>query len=209
MLLFAVHISDGYLHPLALGTGFSIAVVLVAISTWKLHEDEIPRIGVMTAAFFVASLIHLPLGITSAHLLLNGLMGVVLGIRAAIAIAVGLFLQAFLFQHGGLTTLGVNIAIYAIPAMLTGFTFRPVRRLKWLPDFALGCVFGALTATLTVVLNYIVLLTAGQEDWRTLANLVFVAHLPIIAVEAIGVGFTVQYLGKVKPEWVGGSEIIR
>lgn len=35
----------------------------------------------MTAAFFVASLIHVPIGPTSVHLLLNGLLGVVVGRR--------------------------------------------------------------------------------------------------------------------------------
>ena len=35
--------------------------------------------GLLGAAFFVASLIHVPIGFSSAHLILNGLLGVVLG----------------------------------------------------------------------------------------------------------------------------------
>src|SRR5262245_12045248 len=106
--LFAVHLADGVLSDPAWIGGIVNACFLVAFSMWRVGDDEITRIGVMTAAFFVASQIHLPLGVTSAHLLLNGLVGVILGRRAGVAIAVGLFLQAFLFGHGGLTALGMN-----------------------------------------------------------------------------------------------------
>jgi cobalt/nickel transport system permease protein len=200
--LFAVHLADGVLSNPAWVGGYLAAGVLVGFSMWRVREEEIPRIGVMTAAFFVASQIHIPLGVTSAHLLLNGLVGVLLGRRAAVAIVVGLFLQSFLFAHGGLTALGVNVTVYALPAVIAGMLFRPVRRLGWLSDFALGLLFGGTTAIVTVVLNYLILLFAGVEDWQALAWIVLVSHLPIIVVEAIGVGFVVRHLGKVKPEWL-------
>jgi cobalt/nickel transport system permease protein len=200
--LFAVHLADGVLSDPAWIGGLFEAGILVGLSMWRIREDEIPRIGVMTAAFFVASQVHLPFGVTSAHLLLNGLIGVVLGRRAAVAIAVGLFLQAFLFGHGGLTALGVNVTVYALPAMVLGMAFRPIRRSRLLPDFWLGFVFGGLTASITVLLNFIVLMYAGVEDWEALAWLVLFTHVPIVGIEAVGVGFVVQYLGKAKPEWL-------
>lgn len=199
---FAIHLADGTLGPAVAAAGFAATAGLVALSLWGTHEDEIPRIGVLTAAFFVASQVHLPLGGASVHLLLNGLVGVVLGRRAAVAIAVGLFLQAFLFGHGGLTTLGVNVGVYAVPATAAGLLFRPVRRRKVLPDFWLGLVFGGATAAATVLLNFLVLRYGGAEDWSTLARVVLLAHLPVVAVEAVGVGFVTQYLGKVKPDWL-------
>lgn len=199
---FAVHLSDGVLNdPVWIG-GFAATAVLVMISAAGVREEEIPRIGVLTAAFFVASLVYLPLGPTRAHLLLNGLLGVVLGLRAGVAIAVGLALQALLFAHGGLTALGVNVCIYAWPAMLAGVLFRPVRRLRLLPDFPLGMAFGAATAAATVALNYLALRYGGIEDWKVLSWAILAAHVPLIAVEAVGVGFAVRYLGKVKPEWL-------
>src|SRR5262245_40067178 len=127
-MMFAVHISDGVLTVPWVAAGWVVAAVLVSFAAWRVGEAEIPRIGVLTAAFFVASQIHVPLGGVSVHLLLNGLVGVVLGRRAALAITVGLTMQALLFGHGGLTTLGVNISVYAVPAMLTGLTCGPLRR---------------------------------------------------------------------------------
>src|SRR5947209_6162365 len=116
-MIFAVHISDGVLREPVWVCGWFAAAALVAFSGWRVREDEIPRIGVLTAAFFVASQIHVRLGPTSVHLLLNGLLGLVLGRRAPLAIAVGLLLQSLLFEHGGKTTLGVNVVVYSLPAL--------------------------------------------------------------------------------------------
>ena len=42
------------------------------------------------------------------HLILNGLLGMLLGWAAFPSIFVALMLQAILFQYGGITVLGVN-----------------------------------------------------------------------------------------------------
>src|SRR5262249_54207338 len=113
MPLVAVHISAGVLSPLYLAVGFAAVALLMIPAVWRIDEEEVPRIGLLTAAFFVASLIHVRVGVTSVHLLLNGLIGVVVGTRAALAIAVGLGLQALLLGHGGVSTPGVNTSVGA------------------------------------------------------------------------------------------------
>lgn len=87
-------------------------------------EENIPKAALMTAAFFVATWIHIPVPPTSVHLVLNGIMGVVLGWYAVPAIVVGLFLQVVMFQHGGLTTLGVNATMMGVPALLAFGIFQ-------------------------------------------------------------------------------------
>ena len=52
------------------------------------------------------------------HLILNGLLGLLLGWAAFPAILVGLALQALLFQYGGLIVLGVNTFNMAMPAVV-------------------------------------------------------------------------------------------
>src|SRR6516164_7967421 len=129
--LFAVHISDGILAPSWWLAGFGLTILLALIGTWQIRDEEIPRIALLTAAFFVASLIHVRVGSTSVHLLLNGLVGVVLGRRAGLAIPMGLLLQAILMQHGGLTALGVNSCVMALPALLAWQLFRLLQRVPW------------------------------------------------------------------------------
>lgn len=120
--LLAVHLSDGVLvWPWYYGS-IAVALALIVLLSRRVTDEEIPRIGILTAAFFVASLIHVKLGPTSVHLLLNSLVGVLLGTRAILAITVGLVLQAILLGHGGFTALGINTLVIALPALLA----RPI-----------------------------------------------------------------------------------
>jgi cobalt/nickel transport system permease protein len=114
--LWAVHLSDGVLLPAWTWGGFALAGLLFLLGAWRLDEEELPAIALLAAAFFVASQIHVRVGPSSAHLLLNGLVGVVLGRRAALAIGPGLALQALLLGHGGMTALGANVCIMTLPA---------------------------------------------------------------------------------------------
>ena len=131
-MLFAVHISDGVLAWPWLAAGFALAAVLLWLAARRIRDEEIPRVAILSAAFFVSSLIHVRVPPTSIHLLLTGLVGVVLGPRAALAIFVGLLLQVLLFQHGGYWTLGVNTCVMTIPALLCFGLYRMLHRIPWI-----------------------------------------------------------------------------
>ncbi len=200
--LFAVHLSGGGVvtTPWQFG-GFVGAAALVAAAGWRLPESQVPRIGVLTAAFFVASSIPLPLAVlpTTVHPILNGLLGVCLGWRAPLAVAVGLTLHLFLLAHGGLDTLGLNTCIIAVPAVAAAAA-HPLLRRVGVPAFARGVLLGGGAVAGAAVLNYLVLLFGGQEDWTTLARLVLVAHVPVVLIEGFLVGVMVSYVERVKPE---------
>ena len=123
-----MHIPDGFLPPSVAIAGYAVTggvtwYSLCQINREKNSQEKIPKASLLTAAFFLASLIHIPVPPGSIHLVLNGLMGVVLGYYAFPAILIGLFFQAVMFQHGGLSTLGVNAAIMGIPALLAHYIF--------------------------------------------------------------------------------------
>ena len=203
--LWAMHISDGLLTWPWLAGGFAVAGILALFAAWRIRDEEIPQTALLTAAFFVASSIHVRVPPTSVHLLLNGLVGVVLGRRAALAIPVGLFLQAALLGHGGFTTLGINSCIMVLPALLAWQLFAVLRHVPLLKRqwFAIGLLVGLTAALTSVVLNSLVLAWGGVEDWRDLARLVLLAHLPVVAIEGFILGFTIQFLVQVKPEMLG------
>jgi cobalt/nickel transport system permease protein len=276
-LPWAVHISDGVLTGPWLASGFAAMVLLMLAGARRVRDEEIPRIALLTSAFFVASLIHVRVGPTSVHLLLNGLVGVVLGRRAALAIPVGLFLQAVLLGHGGVSALGVNACVMTLPALAAAGLFDLVQRAQprggawfragmvfvsvaaWLlclvfslallfsnpvtgiarldpepalrlvlhpamlatvaalaalaawwerrtaasPAFASGLALGIFTVVTTAALNAVALSAGGAEDWHSLVLLVFVAHLPVAAVEGVVLGFTVSFLSRVRPDMLG------
>src|SRR5579883_846675 len=208
-LLWAVHISDGVLSAPWLAAGFLVAGLLALAASYRVRDEEIPRIALLSAAFFVATLMHLPLGPTRVHLLLNGLVGVVLGRRAPLAILIGIALQAILLGHGGFYTIGVNACVMALPALLSAALFAGLRRLPWFGRnrhtvaWVCGCLLGMISVFATVVLQAAVLLWGGAEDWHQIVWLIFYAHLPIVALEGVVLGFTVSFLARVKPEMLG------
>jgi cobalt/nickel transport system permease protein len=206
-----VHISDGILSLPVLAAGWVITLLLIAVTLWWSKRkgsiaEEIPKISLMTAAFFVASLIHIPVGPTSVHLILSGLMGIILGILAYPAIFIGLVLQAFLFGHGGVTVLGVNAIDLGIPALVgygifkTGNKLIPSKSITG--EAVLGALVGGIAVTLAVLLTAGMLCTLGKEyAWAIKALILY--HIPVIVVEAVIAGSAVAFLVRVKPELIG------
>lgn len=196
--MLAVHLGS-VLTPEASVAGF---VALVPVLVWSMNrvpDDELPRLGVMTAAFFVASQVHFPTGVGSVHLLLNGVAGVIAGRRAPVALTVGLILQALLFAHGSVVSLGVNAVVYCLPALTAQPLLVLVRRL---PAFGRGAVVGGGVALLTITLSAVALALGGEPAVRAAAPAAWAMNLPVVAVEAVAVGFLVSYLAKARPDWL-------
>jgi len=194
-----MHISEGVLSLPVLVSGAALAVAGTAVGLKKLDYESIPQVAVLSAAFFVASLVHVPIGPSSVHLILNGLMGLLLGWVAFPAILVGLLLQAILFQYGGLTSLGVNTVVMSLPAVICFIIFRPgVKRGKsgvYLAAFL--CGFGAvLLGSLLVALA----LVCTGKPFFGVAKVVLLAHFPVMVIEGIITAACVKFLKKVRPE---------
>jgi cobalt/nickel transport system permease protein len=194
-----MHISEGVLSPAVLAAGAGLTAVGTAIGLKKMDYEAIPRVAILSAAFFVATLIHVPVGPVGLHLVLNGLMGLLLGWVAVPAILIALFLQALLFQFGGLTVLGVNTVIMALPAVVCFYLFRPwLRRPGQLARVAaFACGFTAIV--LSGLLVALALIGTGQAFIKV-AELAFLAHLPLMLIEGIITLMVFLFLKKVRPE---------
>ncbi len=166
LTLLAIHLPDGIVaQPWWIG-GFAGMAAMLVIGAWRIRDEEIPRVAILTAVFFVVAQIHVPLPVGSAHLLLNGLVGVILGRRAGLAIPIGLALQMALFQHGGWTTLGVNSCVMGIPALLAWLMFDGLRRLPWVrrPWFRGVLVAASFALFLLSLLYGVTLLVTNRLD---------------------------------------------
>ncbi len=195
-----MHISEGVLSAPVLVTGVLLAAGGVALGLKKMDYEKIPEVAVLSSAFFVASLIHVPLGPSSVHLVLNGLVGVLLGWMAFPAILVALTLQALLFQFGGFTVLGVNTFNMAAPAVLSYYFFNYlIRRKNHFASVAAGFLAGVLGVGGGSLLIAVSLVSTG-EAFLNVAKLILLAHLPVMIIEGIITAFCVIFLKKVKPE---------
>ena len=194
-----MHISDGVLPlPITIG-GYLAGAALVTWSARRTNNEQLPKLAVVTAAFFVASLIHIPFGLTSVHLLIPGLTGALLGPSAFLSIGLGLILQSLLFQFGGLTALGANSLMMGLPALTCGWFFQKYKGTYRSRQMLIGgCAGGCGTVMAAIILA--LLLASGGEDFFGVAQIALIAHLPVIVIEALISAFTIGFLARVKPE---------
>ena len=193
-----MHISEGILSaPILLGGGV-LTVIGIAIGLKKLDYDRIMGVAILSSTFFVASLIHIPLGPGSVHLVLNGLLGVMLGWVSFPAIFVALLLQAIFFQYGGIVVLGVNTFNMAVPALLCFYLLRP-----WLEQSKYRSIAGFIGGFLSVFLASMFMalaLTLSDSGFISTAKIVVIAHLPVMIIEGFITMFIISFLTRVKPE---------
>ncbi len=194
-----MHISDGVLPPTVAIAGYVATIAITGYGIRKVDGEKLPKVAVVTSSFFVASLVHVPLGPTSVHLILPGLVGIILGESAFVAVALGLLLQSVLFQFGGLTSLGANALMMGIPALSAGGVFRLMKKNSLKSHIIAGAFAGGLATVMAAILLALFLFFAG-EDFFGVAKLALAAHLPVILVETAIAAFTVSFLYKVKPE---------
>lgn len=201
-----MHISEGVLSWPILASGAALAAAGMAVGLKKLDYDRIAQAGILSASFFVASLVHVPIGPSSVHLILNGLVGLLLGWAAVPAIVVALILQAILFQYGGITTLGVNTVIMAGPAVICYLVFAPMMSKKpqiaFLAAFAVG-FFSVMIGGIIVGLA----LMFTEKNFFEVAALVIAAHIPIMIIEGFVTAFCVSFLKKVQPSLLPGPSL--
>jgi len=200
-----MHISDGVLPPQTWAAGYAVAGTVVTYALAKKTEvSDVPKTAVVTAAVFVASLIHVPAGPTCVHFMLNGLAGITLGWRAVPGVFIALVLQALLFQHGGLTTIGVNTITMGFPTLAAYAIFRYGTRMRFRWKYTVfGGIAGGVAVALTTLLLFLTLLTIGEDPAWMLAYVV-IPHMVILGIEAVVSGAFAQFVSKVKPEILQG-----
>ena len=212
-----MHIPDSILQlsPAVLVGGYAVTAATTAYALYRINREEdprelIPRAALLTAAFFVASRISIPLPPVTVHLVLNGLLGVILGWYAAPSILIGLILQALIFQHGGVTTLGVNFVIMGVPSLLAFGVFQFVRARPQLPRGWLALwsfLAGGIGVLLSAAIFYVVVLSSNSLAVDPVAErnitIIFVlSHVPVAIIEGLLTVYLVTYLRRVRPEFL-------
>ena len=199
------HIPDGVLSlPVLVGGGL-LAVGAVALGLKKIGDEDIPRTAILASGFFALSLFALPVGPSSIHLLLGGLMGIVLGTAIFPAVCVALLLQAVMFGFGGLTTLGVNIVNIALPGAVMGAIVAPMVQ-RATP--ARAALIAGIASALCVALTGLMVaasLALSSADYNLSARVMIATYLPLMLVEGFVGGFCISFVKRVKPELLAGA----
>lgn len=193
-----MHLADGVLNTPAVVATSVAAGALVVNAVKQVDKDDIPKVSLMTATFFVFALMSFPVGPSSVHPLLGGLIGIILGWKAPIAICVGLILQASIFQHGGFTTLGINTLMVSVPAIAAHLFFKSAMK-KNMNLTAASAISAVLSVALTVCILLSVLAFTSAH-FKEVGFILAAGHIPLAIAEAVITAVVVNFLKKSRPE---------
>ncbi|MGE5516886.1 MAG: cobalt transporter CbiM [Bacteroidota bacterium] len=198
------HIPDGVVSVPVLVAGAAVTVAGCGYALKRLPPERIPQVAILSAVFFVASLVHFPVGPSSVHLILNGLTGVMLGWASFPAILIALLLQAVMFGFGGVAVLGVNVMNMAVPAVISGLLFTLLHRRaagNHRRSVVAAGFCGGLGVLLTTVAVAVSLAVSGRE-FIPAAKLIVFTHVPVMIIEAAFSAAAIGLLLRVKPEFI-------
>lgn len=129
-----MHIPDGFLDARTILTTSAISAGALYAAVRKINQHfspyKVPLMGVLASFAFVAQLLAFPVvGGTSAHITGAVLLAVILGpYTSLVIITLILVLQALLFQHGGILTLGANVLNLGVMGSLLGYLIYRIKR---------------------------------------------------------------------------------
>ncbi|MCT7579159.1 cobalt transporter CbiM [Aliarcobacter butzleri] len=193
-----MHISDGIIS-IEVATVSAVATLAFCVYSFKnLTNEKIALVASMSALFFVTSFIHIPFGVTQIHLMLIGFIGIFLGSVAFISIAIALILQALLLGFGGLSSLGANILVMALPAYLVYLIFK-LEILKRLNEKVKFFLVGFLGVFISSLLLFSVLVFS-KDEYLAVAYSIIAVNIPTMILEGIVIMFLLLYIKKSMPK---------
>lgn len=202
-----MHLSEGVLHAPVLLANAVLAAGGVAIGLRKLEQERLPLTALFAAAFFVAGTIHVPVGIGSVHLILNGMAGLFLGWTVFPAFLIALLLQVLFFSFGGFAVLGVNLCIMAIPAVIAHYLWRArLRPQMSLKDrLFVGIGAGVVSVGGAAALASLELMLDGGKSYTDLVWLLLASHLPVFVLDSVISVGVISLLCKMYPDALNRS----
>lgn len=199
-----MHISDGVLDTEIIVGGFVFTAAAISYSLKGLEQKDIPKISLMTAVFFVTSLLSINfLGQISIHLVLSGIMGIILKRKVFPAIFIGLLFQSIMFSHGGVSVLGVSTFYIGLPSYISYLLFKFLTNNK--ENNKLISVIGAICSIFAIVLSALIIFfifTYLGESFSETIKYFLSFQLPLALIEGLISYFIIFYLLKIKPELI-------
>ena len=202
-----MHLSEGVLHAPVLLANAVLAAGGIAIGLRKLEQERLPLTALFAAAFFVAGTIHVPVGIGSVHLILNGMAGLFLGWTVFPAFLIVLLLQVLFFSFGGFAVLGVHLCIMAIPAIIAHYLWRArLRPQMSLKDrLFVGIGAGVVGVGGAAALASLELMLDGGKSYTDLVWLLLASHLPVFVLDSVISVGVISLLCKMYPDALNPS----
>ena len=204
-----MHIPDGFLDIKTWVTLSVTSAGILGLSVKKtkkiIGEKHIPMMGVMAAFIFAAQMLNFPVpGGTSGHFLGGVLIAILLGpFTGVLIMATVIILQCFIFQDGGLTTLGANIFNMGVIGSMVGYHLylglnRIIHNAKW--KFVNVFLVSWLTVILAASSCAVELAISGTVPIRVALTTMAGVHALIGIGEGIITVLVLGFIFKAKPD---------
>jgi len=196
-----MHIPDGFLDIKTLTTTNAVSVGLLYLAIKKVNKfitpERIPIMGVSAAFVFTLQLIAFPvISGTSVHLLGSVLISVLLGpFSGLLIISSALVLQAILFQHGGIISIGANIFNIGIIGCILGYFIYRVY-----PNRLLAAISAWITTVIGAFFCILELYLSGKVDLKTGLIAMLSTHAITGIIEAIATYLILLSINKIRPD---------
>ncbi len=188
-----MHIPDGFLDTKTMVTLNILSAGFLGISIKKvkayLDEKKVPLMGVVAAFIFAAQMLNFPIGGgTSGHFMGGVFASILLGPFAGfLVMTTVLIIQCFIFQDGGLLSLGANIFNMGVAGSILGYyIYRAIYRLAGEKKGLFIAPF--IAAWFSIVLAAAFCALELAISGRISLNIVFPAMVAVHAVIGIGEG---------------------
>jgi len=195
-----MHIPDGFLEPkILISTDIiSLAVVFLGLKKLKnIDVNRIPLMGVLASFVFVLQILAFPvIGGTSVHLEGVVLTAILLGpFSSSLIVFCVLLMQALLFQHGGILSLGANFLNIGIVGSFLGYYIWKIKPTKIFASFAtfITILISATLCSFELYLSNRFVLSVG------LPTMLF-SHLVAGIIEAVFVYGILSFIEKLEPQ---------
>lgn len=208
-----MHIPDGFLDTRTWATmtvvsGGALAIAVRRTKTAS-SEQRIPLMGVMSAFIFAAQMLNFPVAAgTSGHFVGGVLAALILGPATGLLMMTAvLVVQCFVFQDGGVTALGANIAnMGIIGSSLSYFVYSFLRHgLRLLAGertaaLSAAVVAGWLSTVASAAACAAELAVSGTVPLRAALPAMLGVHAVIGIGEGVITALVVSFLMKVRPD---------
>lgn len=199
-----MHLPDGIIKEGVIVASYILNLILyylLAINR-RINFKLVPKLSLITAVLFVASLFYIPVGMTTVHFSFIGLAGILLGPLSFLSVVVALLLQLILFNHGGYSTFGVNSLNYILGALSAYyiFKFRKKFELTYITEGFFAFIAGAIAVMVAVLFTSIALYLSDYPASVVIS--LFTVHLPIFILEGILTALVVIALRKKERSYI-------
>jgi len=196
-----VHIPDGFLDTKTIIVTNLISGTALYVAFRRLNRavspEKVPLMGVLASFAFAAQLLAFPVAAgTSAHITGAVLLAVILGpFTSLVLIAMILLLQALLFQHGGVLTLGANLINLGLAGSLFGYVVYRIRE-----DFLMAGVAAFLAMVAGGVCAAAELTISGRLPWKAAVISIGTAQVGTGLVEGFVTVSVLTVIQHVRPD---------